>query len=167
MSTVKTLSKSFKVRQPHQELTFSDHVKLRCYQRGINPNIVRRILVDYPLCSYKKRTIAIHWKLQAEMGKKHRFLVVVLKFNNVATCYFRNQFELNLQRITNVFHGETVADTEKLEKSRDNLKKMVVMAEKEKVLYPDNGVPSKKKDKKSGKRRTTIVPAENPKTESK
>lgn len=166
MSTVKTLSKSFEVRQPHQELTFSDHVKLRCYQRGINPNIVRKILVDYPLCSYKKRTIAIHWKLQAEMGKKHRFLVVVLKCNSVVTCYFRNQYALNLQRITNVFHGETVADPEKLEKSRGN-QKSILMDSKDVVLYPEHGVPSKKKGKKSGKLRTTKVPVENPKPESK
>jgi len=65
-----------------------------------------------------------------------------------------------------VFHGETVADTEKLEKSRDNLKHSV-MSKKNKVLYPGHGLPSKEDGQVSGGKRTTIIPSEKPKPQTK
>jgi hypothetical protein len=78
----------------YNRIVFSEHCLERCWNRNINPNEIRKILLSIEVKLNDKIQLCFHPKFLTSFGVKCResqCIVVVVKRKRVITCYGRKQ----------------------------------------------------------------------------
>jgi hypothetical protein len=80
--------------EKQRSIVFSEHFLERCWNRYVNPNEIRKILLTIDVNFNDEIQLCFHPKFLASFGIKCResqCIVVVVKRRRVITCYSRNQ----------------------------------------------------------------------------